>query len=80
VPAAGSTAAIRRELDSGQFGSAQTNFNEMRAPVALHGLVGCSEHPVVLLYGLLRQPAVAAVLASPARARPLVRVPIPADL
>jgi hypothetical protein len=29
---------------------------------------------------LLRQPAVAAVLASPARARPLVRVPIPADL
>jgi hypothetical protein len=80
VPAANSITAIRREIDSGRFGSSQVNINDVTAPFELQGLVGCSQHPVVLLYGLLHQPSVLAVLRAGASVQPLARVSIPADL
>jgi hypothetical protein len=80
VPAANSTTAIRREIDSGRFGSSQVEINDASAPVELQGLVGCSQHPVVLLYGLLRKPSVLAVLRAGANVQPLARVSIPPDL
>jgi hypothetical protein len=80
VPAARSISGIRRELDSGRFGSSQVEINDSSAPVGLQGLVGCSHHPVVLLYGLLREPAVLATLRTGASGQPLARVSIPADL
>lgn len=80
VPAADSISAIRREIDSGQFGSSQVEINDASAPVELQGLVGCSRHPVVLLWGLLRDPSVLATLRTGASGHPLGRVSIPADL
>ena len=52
VPPARSMAAITRELNGGQYGSATTDFTQFTAPDDLIGLVGCTSHPVVLLYGL----------------------------
>jgi hypothetical protein len=80
VPPADSITAIQREIDSGRFGSSQVNINDVTAPVELQGLVGCSQHPVVLLYGLLHQPSIRAVLRAGASGQPLARVSIPADL
>lgn len=80
VPAANSITAIRREIDSGVFGSSQVDINDVTAPFELQGLVGCSQHPVVLLYGLVYQPSVVAVLRAGGNVQPLARVSIPADL
>jgi len=80
APAGGSLALIRRRLESGQFGEADTDVNEMTAPVALQGVVGCSKRPVVLLYGMLHSPATRAVLTTGVQTRPLALVPIPTDL
>jgi hypothetical protein len=80
VPAAASAAAVRAEIDSGQFGSAEVNVSDMSAPVSLVGIVSCSRHPVVLLYGLLHPPTSSAVLVSGASRQPLARASFPADL
>jgi hypothetical protein len=73
-------AAIRREIDSGQFGSSQLEVKDARDPVDLQGLVGCSRHPVVLLWGLVREPSLIGSLRTGTAGQQLVRVPIPADL
>jgi hypothetical protein len=52
VPPARPMAAITHELNSGQYGSATTDFDQFTAPDDLIGLVGCTSRPVVLLYGL----------------------------
>jgi hypothetical protein len=78
--AAPSMRKIRQELDQGQYGSTEENVDQLPAPVALSGILACGRHPVVLLYGLVREPVSTAVLHSAARIRPFELVAIPSDL
>lgn len=80
VPAASSMQRIRTELDHGQYGSAQQNVDQLRAPVALSGIVGRARNPIVLLYGLVRGPVNRAALRFRGHVRPFDRVEIPPDL
>lgn len=52
VPAAPSIDAIRKEINRGRYGRAEINLDRLKPPDDLVGLVGCTAHPVVLLYGL----------------------------
>lgn len=52
VPAAPSIDAIRKEINSGRFARADIDLDQLKPPDDLVGLVGCTAHPVVLLYRL----------------------------
>ena len=53
MPPAATVAGVQRELDTGMFGSSQSDPNGVLGGYHPNGLVGCSAHPVVLLFGLL---------------------------
>jgi hypothetical protein len=80
VPAASSIARLRRELGHSEYGSAQQNVDELAAPVALSGIVACSRHPMVVLYGLVHRTVGTGVLRFRGYTRPFNHVAIPAQL
>jgi hypothetical protein len=80
VPAAPSVDRVRHELNTGTFGSSQSDPNQALGRYVPGGLVGCSAHPVILLFGLLGDRGDSVVLRSHGVGVPLRRVPVPADL
>jgi hypothetical protein len=79
APPSASMAKIRKELEKGVNGSTEDLVEDLGEPVALRGLEGCGKAPVVLLYGLIREPVGAAVLMSGARVQRFERVAIPSE-
>jgi hypothetical protein len=80
VPPARSIAGLTYEVNAGMFGSSQSNPNQALGRYLPNGLVGCSAHPVVLLFGLLGDRRDSVVLRSHGTGVSLKRVPVPANL
>jgi hypothetical protein len=80
APASTSTEKLRKRLEEGVDGSTEDLVEDLRAPVALSGLGGCGNPPVVLLYGLIHERVGTAVLISRGRVQAFQRVAIPSEL